>query len=277
MYLFLDTETTGLPLRRGRPAAQIGNWPRLVQVAWLLTDTNGQELAAHSFIIRPNGFVIPDDAVRVHGITTEIARRRGVDVRSALDALSQDLARARLLIAHNVDFDNGVVGAEFYRAGWRENPLDALARYCTMRETTDVCRIPGGRWGQRTRSPALRGWKWPTLDELHYHLFGHGLQSSHEALADARACARCYFRLVRQDAATTDAGSEGTEDDSWSVVESLFEEIYACAQECEWFDAAFVDDVHGQFEEHGSISEAQLAALEKIRDMLASPVRPASV
>ena len=41
MYLFLDTETTGLPLRYGRPAAQIGNWPRLVQVAWLLTDADG--------------------------------------------------------------------------------------------------------------------------------------------------------------------------------------------------------------------------------------------
>jgi DNA polymerase III epsilon subunit-like protein len=113
-----------------------------------------------------------------------------VDVRSALDALCQDLSQARLLVAHNVEFDNGVVGAEFYRAGRGENPLDALPHYCTMRETTDVCRIPGGP----------RGWKWPTLDELHYHLFGQRLQSSHEALADARACARCYFRLVRPDA-----------------------------------------------------------------------------
>ena len=109
-------------------------------------------------------------------------------MRLALDELRADLAQASLLVAHNIEFDLGVVGAEFYRAGHSENPLDALPHYCTMRETTDVCRIPGGRWG----------WKWPTLDELHYHLFGHGLQGAHEALADARACARCYFRLVRQ-------------------------------------------------------------------------------
>ena len=154
-------------------------------------------LAARSFIIRPDGFVIPDDAVRVHGITTEMARRLGVDVRSALDALCQDLSAARLLVAHNVEFDNGVVGAEFYRAGRRENPLDALAHYCTMRETTDVCRIPGGPRGQRTRSPALRGWKWPTLDQLYRTLFGDGLPASHQALADARACAKCFFELLR--------------------------------------------------------------------------------
>jgi len=84
MYLYLDTETTALPLRYGAPAAQVHNWPRLVQVAWLLTDPNGHpvepmrhrlwrdlrgrtaSLAARSLIIRPDGFVIPDEIGRAH-------------------------------------------------------------------------------------------------------------------------------------------------------------------------------------------------------------------
>jgi DNA polymerase III epsilon subunit-like protein len=266
MYLFLDTETTGLPLRYDAPPSQVGNWPRLVQIAWLLTDKDGHELAARSFIIRPDGFVIPDDAVRVHGITTEIARRRGVDVRSALDTLSEDLSRAQLLVAHNVEFDNGVVGAEFYRAGHGANPLDALPRYCTMRESTELCQIPGGPYGVRTRRPALRGWKWPTLDQLHHTLFRERFQVSHEGLADARACARCFFELMRLDALP----ENDVDDDYPMQVQSLFDDIYGYAEECDWFDATFVDDVYDQFEERGCISEGQLTALESIRDMLAS-------
>ena len=266
MYLFLDTETTGLPLRYDAPASQVRNWPRLVQIAWLLTDEHGHELAARSFIIRPDGFVIPEDAVRVHGITTEMARRRGVDVRSALDALSTDLAGVRLWVAHNVQFDNGVVGAEFYRAGHGANPLDSLQHYCTMRESTERCQIPGGPYGQRTRSPALRGWKWPRLDQLYGTLFGERLEASHEALADVRACARCFFELMRLDALPEDHVGA----DYRMRVQSLFDDIYGSAEDCDGFDCTFVDDVYDQFEEHGSISEDQLAALENIRDMLAS-------
>jgi DNA polymerase-3 subunit epsilon len=236
------------------PPAQIGNWPRLVQLAWVLTDESGKELAAQSFIIRPDRFVIPADAVRVHGISTEMALHRGVDVRMALDALAADLPRAELLVAHNVEFDNGVVGAEFYRAGWRANPLDALRKYCTMRETTELCQIPGGPYR----------WKWPTLDQLHYTLFRERLLVLHEGLADARACARCFFALLRWAAQPEDSA------DGDDQVQELFDDIYGYAQECAGFDCTFVDDVYDQFEESGTISEAQLAALEKIRDMLAS-------
>jgi len=38
MYLFFDTETTGLPRNYKAPATDLANWPRLVQIAWLLAD-----------------------------------------------------------------------------------------------------------------------------------------------------------------------------------------------------------------------------------------------
>ena len=37
-YLFIDTETTGLPKEYDAPYTDIDNWPRLVQLAWIVYD-----------------------------------------------------------------------------------------------------------------------------------------------------------------------------------------------------------------------------------------------
>jgi len=91
-------------------------------------------------------------------------------------------------VAHNVRFDERVIGAELFRAGRTRNPIESKTRCCTMRETTDFCRIPGGP----------RGYKWPTLDQLHRTLFGVGFEAAHNAIADVRACATCFFELKRR-------------------------------------------------------------------------------
>jgi len=46
MKIFIDTETTGLPRRRNAPYSEVSNWPRLVQLAWVIVDDNGKELPA---------------------------------------------------------------------------------------------------------------------------------------------------------------------------------------------------------------------------------------
>lgn len=264
LYLFLDTETTGLPTRYDAPASDVRAWPRMVQVAWMLADAQGHELASHCHLIRPEGFTIPAEAVRIHGITTELARLHGVDVHRALDELVVDLPQARLLVGHNLEFDYGVVGAEFFRAGSTVNPLDGLQRYCTMKTTADLCRIPGG----------YRGYKWPTLDELHWTLFRQELKAGHDALADARACAKCYFALLNR---TLPAGAgEDLEDDGPDTDDDageLLEEIYGLAEDQPWFDTEFVDSVNEQYEERGWISDAQMEALQRIRDMLERKAR----
>ena len=46
MYLFFDTETTGIPRNYKAPASDFKNWPCLVQIAWLVTDATGNEIAS---------------------------------------------------------------------------------------------------------------------------------------------------------------------------------------------------------------------------------------
>ena len=185
LYLFFDTETTGIPKNYKAPVSDLNNWPRLVQIAWLVVAENGVETSSAEYVVKPDGFTIPVDAAKVHGITTEIAHERGVDIKTVLDAIAKDIYPASVLVAHNMAFDEKILGAEFLRAG-NANLLDAKARHCTMQSTTDFCRLPG-----------RYGFKWPTLNELHLKLFRESFSGAHRALVDVRACAKCFFELKR--------------------------------------------------------------------------------
>ena len=168
MFLFFDTETTGLPRNYNAPVSDIDNWPRVVQIAWTVTDETGTELRFQSFIIRPDGFEISPAASRIHGISTDTALREGVEIKSVLATLATDLSKAKTLVAHNIAFDERVVGAEFHRIGLKKSPLKGKTQICTMRSSTDYCQISGGPYG----------YKWPTLEQLHKKLFDAKLEAA---------------------------------------------------------------------------------------------------
>jgi DNA polymerase III epsilon subunit-like protein len=185
MYLFFDTETTGIPKNYKAPATDLKNWPRLVQIAWLVADEAGNEITSAEYIVKPNGFTIPAAASKIHGITTAIAMQNGVAITGILDLMVKDIAAASVLIAHNIAFDEKIVGAELLRAGY-PNHMEARPRKCTMQSATNYCRIAGPY-----------GYKWPTLQALYKTLFREEFAGAHRALTDVRACAKCYFELKR--------------------------------------------------------------------------------
>ena len=184
--LFFDTETTGLPRSWRAPVEDLDNWPRMVELAWLQYDEFGQAVEERSAIIRPDGFTVPDDAARVHGITTEVAIADGEPLDVVLSAFAAAVDRSGALIAHNIDFDDKIVGAEFLRTGVA-NAFFGCERFCTMKATTTLCGIPG-----------RYGFKWPTLAELYQHVFGRPFHDAHRAGPDVQACADCFFEIRRR-------------------------------------------------------------------------------
>jgi DNA polymerase III subunit epsilon len=188
MLLFIDTETTGLP--RYSATSDTEKWPRIVQLAWSLYDREGNRQSRNSFIIYPTDFTIPQDAARIHGITTERAKAEGVSLHKVLPQFNTDVEKATAIIAHNVDFDLPIVNTEFLRCRLETNLLKKKT-VCTMkpREIVSWCRIP---------KASGYGFKWPTLTELHLQLFQEEFTGSHNAGADVEACARCYFELRRR-------------------------------------------------------------------------------
>lgn len=188
-YLIFDAETTGIPEDRTAPSSDTDNWTRVVQLAWaVFSDEDGASTDVSSFVARPDGFTIPEKAARIHGITTARAKEEGHHINEVLGAFYGALRGADGLVAHNMAFDAPTVGAEFFRAVGKD-PLEDRPQTCTMKETTQLCGLS---------SPGGYGYKWPTLQELHWELFGHGFASAHDAGADVAACASCFTELVRR-------------------------------------------------------------------------------
>ncbi|GAB1450336.1 hypothetical protein MASR2M47_03920 [Draconibacterium sp.] len=185
MYLFFDTETTGLPRNWKAPVTDVNNWPRLVQLAYLYFDKSGNEILGGDFIIKPEGFKIPADVSRIHGISHDRAVNEGVSLSEVLQSFQSLIEEAEVLVAHNMSFDEKIVGAEFLRTGMA-NSIPAKRKICTMQSSTNFCGIIGNY-----------GYKWPKLSELHYKLFKIGFEEAHNAAVDINATAKCFWELRR--------------------------------------------------------------------------------
>jgi DNA polymerase III epsilon subunit-like protein len=185
--LIFDTVTTGQPVEEKDPFHYPEYWPRLVQLAWILSDDE-QIIEEQNFIICPDGFTIPKSASDIHGITTDRAKEEGKPLQEVFALFSEAITQAEVIVGHNVSFDRSVVTSEFARA--KQNaPILGLPFHCTMKASSDICQIP---------SKTKRGYKLPSLDELYTHLFQEPFEESHDAQKNARACSRCYFELKRQ-------------------------------------------------------------------------------
>ncbi len=188
MYLIFDTETTGLPKRWDAPITDTDNWPRCIQIAWQLHDGMGNCIESEDYLVRPEGFNIPYDAEKIHGISTELAQEQGVPLAEVLEKFNTALGKTKFVVGQNVKFDLNIMGAEFVREAVA-NPLEELPVLDTCTEhTAGLCKIPGGRGGK---------FKLPTLTELHEFLFNVPFSEAHNATADVEATTRCFLELVR--------------------------------------------------------------------------------
>ncbi|MBT2142735.1 MULTISPECIES: 3'-5' exonuclease [unclassified Rhodanobacter] len=191
--LIFDTETSGLP--DYKQPSEMPHQPHIVELAVLLyDDTTGELVEQLHSIVRPDGWVIPDDVAAIHGITTERAMDEGRPEHEVLRDLLALHRRAELRVAHNEDFDQRIVRIAIKRYGhgahgWdrlTQEERDAIAdafkaapKYCTMKADAKA-----------------RGVKWPKLVEAYKYHTGKDLgEDAHSALFDALACAEVYFAM----------------------------------------------------------------------------------
>lgn len=187
MYLFIDTETNDLAAKYAKKY-DVNAWPHIVQVAYLKTDAEGNILKQHKALVRPEGFTIAPGAYETHKIDLEYAKEYGESIRDVMYNIHHELPDTTLMICHNVTFDENVIGAEFVRAGIKNN-LATIPKFCTMRSTAVVCKI---------KDPKRNSYKWPSLQELHNHLFGCEFDGAHDALGDISATYKCFFELKKR-------------------------------------------------------------------------------
>jgi len=185
-YFFFDTETTGKILDyKDTNIANHANYPRIVQIAYIVTDNIGTELVKQEHIIKLNGFIIPEDVIKIHGISNEIANLQGIDLSIVLNELLLYINPCDTIVCHNVNFDLFVLAAEFSRMGITQ-PNRKL-KICTMETTKEFVGLENSY-----------GYKFPKLQELYKKLFGSEFDKAHNALADIQATKKCFFELKQK-------------------------------------------------------------------------------
>ncbi len=182
--VFFDTETTGLPIDYDASYTDIDNWPRLVQLAWIVYNDN-VVVSRCNKIIKPVGFTIPLETTNVHGISTQYAIEEGQKAENVLRLFLEDTNGADVLIGHNIKFDLNIILSELFRLNI-ENAIDKIEVLDTMLLSVDYCEIPSKKYGFR----------YPKLIELYNKLFSESFDNMHNAMADVEATAKCFWAML---------------------------------------------------------------------------------
>lgn len=193
MKFFFDTETTGLPDFKARSLNP--KQPHLVQLATILCEDNGNEVAAQSVIIRPDGWTIPPEVTAIHGISHAQAMDEGIPEADAVALFVMAQARGAVRIAHNESFDRRIMRIAMARAGLQQDFILAIEGrpvFCTCNEAKPIMNLPPT---EKMRAAGFTGPKSPNLTECIKHFFSEDLGGAHDAMVDARACARIFWRL----------------------------------------------------------------------------------
>ena len=152
MFIVFDTETTGLPKDWNAPITDLENWPRMVQIAWQIHSLDGSLIESNDFIIKPEGYEIPFNSVKIHGISNEKASSQGEDLLKVLKIFKESLNKCSYIIGHNIEFDCNIVGSELLRKKIDLN-IFSYKLIDTKNESVDYCQLSGGKLsGQHCQS-----------------------------------------------------------------------------------------------------------------------------
>ena len=198
MIVFFDTETTGIPVKGSNWETDYNSFPYIVQLSWKRSDQD----EVKDFIVKPEGYEIPEFASQIHGITTERALAEGDYFENVIRHFISDCLDAEKIVGHNIYFDTSNLKANVCRyvekngdsgpfdVEWIDKIVDALdksKRIDTMMKTVKFCNIP---------FPNGKGQKWPTLIELYDKLFNEEFPA-HNSKFDVLATERSYYELVK--------------------------------------------------------------------------------
>ena len=190
-----DTETTGLPAFK--LPSDDPSQPHIVDICALLYTPDGELVDSFEALVKPDGWIIPDDVSAIHGITTEHALAEGIPEVDALLGFLSIWRQAGLRVAHNVSFDDRILRIGLMRH-FDEDTADAFkagASYCTCQNSKNLVKCPPTE--KMIRAGFGNQYKVPTVAEALLHFTGDELIGGHRARPDTEACARIYFELQK--------------------------------------------------------------------------------
>jgi DNA polymerase III epsilon subunit-like protein len=218
--IIFDTETTGLiPKKKTNNLedTDISNFPYITQLSYILYDLEKNEIIGsyNTYIRIPDHIPVSDKITEITGITKEICQLKGIPIEDAIADFYNDYMKCGKIIAHNYTFDRDMILLEIFRnrnilqnyypnISLMFNPdfMEAHHKYyeCTMKLGTNICKLQNKNSPQNQNSSFVNkfnNYKWPKLEELHFHLFGSIPANLHNSLMDTLVCLRCYLKIKK--------------------------------------------------------------------------------
>jgi len=172
-YIFWDTETTGIPSRT-LPLSDESQ-PRILSLAAILTDDEGNIVESMDTLIYHPGLEIPEFITKINGITQADCEARGIPIAEALVRYNDMKSRSHTRVAHNISFDKQMIARETLALGLEHQPYHGES-FCTVK----MCKTIG-----------LPG----KLGEAYKALFGREMENAHTAMGDVLACKEIFFKV----------------------------------------------------------------------------------
>lgn len=200
--LFYDTETTGLPDFKAPSDSE--HQPHIVQIAAALVDLETKKVfQSIDFIVKPDGWEIPQEASDVHGITDELAEMVGLNEEACLSSfLSMNMPGLNssgsipvLRIGHNISFDDRIIRIAMKRFGMSDAFCDKYKKAetsCTMQTAKNILKLPPT---EKMKAAGFNTYKNPNLGECYKFFFDKELDGAHNAMVDVQATIDVYFAI----------------------------------------------------------------------------------
>jgi DNA polymerase-3 subunit epsilon len=171
--LVFDTETTGLP-KRELPLSDESQ-PRILSLAAILCDNEGNITESMDTLIHHPGLEIPEFITKINGITQEQCESTGIPIAEALAKYNDMKSRSHTRVAHNLSFDKQMIARETLALGL-EHESYAGESFCTVK----MCKTIG-----------LPG----KLMDAYRALFDKEFHGEHSAMGDVLACKEIFFKV----------------------------------------------------------------------------------
>lgn len=182
--VFVKLETTGFADHTSRSDSP--TQPHIVSLSALLVDSETRETVAFlNEIVKPDGWVIPEETVAIHGITQDQALSVGIP-ESELVKKFELMVSENTVICHSAAFTAKILRTAAKRYLGEETAQQWKERgyVCTARETKDIVKVPAAKAGT---------YKQPTLDQAHQFFKGVGFTDSVAVGGSANAVKDIYF------------------------------------------------------------------------------------
>jgi DNA polymerase III epsilon subunit-like protein len=168
-YISLDVET--------------GTWSTvsdIIQLSYIIYDSSHNEIKRSNKFIKNR--IVERRAYDIHGISSEYLLKNGEEYKQVMYDFLVDLNKCKYVIGHNINSDIRHIKSNFEKYGIniKYDPFEDKIIEDTMRMDKQI----------NSRKKFLK------LGDLYLDLFKENMKNAHDALADCKATAECYFILI---------------------------------------------------------------------------------